>query len=203
MIHVNQAIIVEGKYDKIKLSGFIDAPIITTEGFGIFKDKERQKLLRILAEARGLVVLTDSDSAGFIIRNFIGSAVDKKYIINAYIPDIAGKEKRKTEASKDGLLGVEGVGEAVIMKALTDAGVFCTQGEKQKGAVNKTLLYELGYAGGENSAAKRRALSAHFGLPARLSANALIEVLNCITTPDELTAVTHRMDETLSKENEI
>lgn len=195
MIHIEQVIIVEGKYDKIKLSNFIDAPIITTDGFGIFKDKERQKMLRTLAEARGLVVLTDSDSAGFVIRNFIGSTVDKKHIINAYIPEISGKEKRKTEPSKDGLLGVEGVSEALILKALTDAGVFCEQGENSSGAITKTDLYELGYSGTENSSAKRSALLAYFGLPSRLTTNALVQVLNCITTLEELERVTHEMIE--------
>lgn len=186
MIKIKQAIIVEGKYDKIKLSRFIDAPIITTDGFGIFKDKERQRLLRTLADTNGIVVLTDSDSAGFVIRSFIGSAVDKSKIINAYIPDIKGRERRKTEDSKEGLLGVEGVSEQVIIDALTSAGVLCESGEKSCGEITKLTLFELGLSGGKDSAEKRARLLAYFGLPSRLTANALVEVLNCITTPDEL-----------------
>ena len=118
MIKLKQAVIVEGKYDKIKLSNIVDAPIICTDGFGIFKDKELRNLIKALAERNGIIVLTDSDSAGFKIRNFISSFVDKKYITNAYIPDIFGREKRKTEPSKEGKLGVEGVSESVIKDAL-------------------------------------------------------------------------------------
>lgn len=184
MIKINQAVIVEGKYDKIKLSRFIDAPIITTDGFGIFKDKERQKLLRTLAKSRGLVVLTDSDSAGFIIRSFIGSAVDKKYIINAYIPDVYGKEKRKTEPSKEGMLGVEGMTEEVITKALTDAGVFCEQSSEKHREITKLDLFEAGFSGCAVSSAKRALLLEYFGLPKHLSTNGLVEVLNCITTKE-------------------
>ncbi len=184
MIKINQAVIVEGKYDKIKLSRFIDAPIITTDGFGIFKDKERQKLLRTLAKSRGLVVLTDSDSAGFIIRSFIGNAVDKKYIINAYIPDVYGKEKRKTEPSKEGMLGVEGMTEEVITKALTDAGVFCEQSKGKQREITKLDLFEAGFYGCADSSSKRAQLIEYFGLPKHLSTNSLVEVLNCITTKE-------------------
>lgn len=184
MIKINQAVIVEGKYDKIKLSRFIDAPIITTDGFGIFKDKERQKLLRTLAKSRGLVVLTDSDSAGFIIRSFIGNAVDKKYIINAYIPDVYGKEKRKAEPSKEGMLGVEGMTEEVITKALTDAGVFCEQSMGKQREIIKLDLFEAGFYGCADSSSKRAQLIEYFGLPKHLSTNSLVEVLNCITTKE-------------------
>ena len=184
MIKINQAVIVEGKYDKIKLSRFIDAPIITTDGFGIFKDKERQKLLRTLAKSRGLVVLTDSDSAGFIIRSFIGNAVDKKYIINAYIPDVYGKEKRKAEPSKEGMLGVEGMTEEVIPKALTDAGVFCEQSKGKQREITKLDLFEAGFSGCADSSVKRAQLIEYFGLPKHLSTNSLVEVLNCITTKE-------------------
>ena len=184
MIKINQAVIVEGKYDKIKLSGIIDAPIIQTDGFGIFKDKELQRLIRMLAEKRGLLVLTDSDSAGFKIRSFIGSTVDKKYIKNAYIPDIFGKERRKTEPSKEGKLGVEGVSEEVIMQALANAGVLCENSEAPERPITKLDLYEFGFTGGENSAEKRAALLSYYALPSRLTTNALITVLNCITTYD-------------------
>ena len=182
MIKINQAVIVEGKYDKIKLSGIIDAPIIQTDGFGIFKDKELQRLIRMLAEKRGLLVLTDSDSAGFKIRSFIGSTVDKKYIKNAYIPDIFGKERRKTEPSKEGKLGVEGVSEDVIMQALANAGVLCESSQEPERPITKLDLYELGLTGGENSSEKRARLLERYALPSRLTTNSLVTVLNCITT---------------------
>lgn len=182
MIKIRQAVIVEGKYDKIKLSSIIDAPIIQTDGFGIFKDKELQRLIRMLAEKRGILVLTDSDSAGFKIRSFIGSTVDKKYITNAYIPDIFGKEKRKTEPSKEGKLGVEGVSEEIIMQALANAGVLYENSQEQGRPITKLDLYEFGFTGGENSSEKRAALLKYYALPSRLTANALVTVLNCITT---------------------
>lgn len=186
MIKTNRVIIVEGKYDKIKLSRFIDAPIITTDGFGIFKDKERRNMLRRLAETKGLVVLTDSDSAGFLIRSFINGAVDGKYIINAYIPDIKGKEKRKTQPSKEGMLGVEGMTEEVILNALEKAGVLCEKTEEESEKITKTDLYELGFSGRKDSAAKRAKLLEYYGLPSRMPANQLVKILNCIATPGEL-----------------
>lgn len=194
MIKLKQAVVVEGKYDKIKLSNFIDAPIITTDGFGIFKDKEMRRLLRRLAQTNGLVVLTDSDSAGFLIRRFIGNTVDKERVINAYIPEITGKEKRKQAPSKEGLLGVEGVSEEVILKALTDAGVFADITEKRSDEITKTDLYELGLSGTADSAAKRKKVIEHFCLPQRLTANALLTVLNCITDKEELTAVVNTIN---------
>ncbi len=184
MIKIKQAVIVEGKYDKIKLSGIIDAPIIQTDGFGIFKDKELQRLIRKLAENRGILVLTDSDSAGFKIRSFIGSTVNQSNIIHAYIPDIFGKESRKTEPSKEGKLGVEGVSEEVIMQALANAGVLCESTCEPERPITKLDLYELGFTGGEGSAQKRAALLKYYSFPSRLSANSLVKVLNCITTYD-------------------
>ncbi len=182
MIKIKQAVIVEGKYDKIKLSSIIDAPIIQTDGFGIFKDKELQLMIRKLAEKRGILVLTDSDSAGFKIRSFIGSTVDSKNITHAYIPDIFGKESRKTEPSKEGKIGVEGVSEEVIMQALSNAGVLCESAPEPERPITKLDLYELGFTGGENSSAKRAALLRYYSFPERLSANSLIKVLNCVTT---------------------
>lgn len=182
MIKIKQAVIVEGKYDKIKLSGIIDAPIIQTDGFGIFRDKELQMMIRTLAEKRGILVLTDSDSAGFKIRSFIGSTVDKKNVINAYIPDIFGKEKRKNEPSKEGKIGVEGVSEEVIMQALANAGVLCESTFEPERPITKLDLYELGFSGCSDSSAKRKALLKYYSFPERLSANSLIEVLNCVTT---------------------
>lgn len=184
MIKIKQAVIVEGKYDKIKLSGIIDAPIIQTDGFGIFKDKELQLLIRKLAEKRGILVLTDSDSAGFKIRSFIGSTVDQKNIKHAYIPDIFGKESRKTEPSKEGKIGVEGVSEDIIMTALANAGVLCESTPEPERPITKLDLYELGFSGGEDSSQKRAALLKYYSFPSRLSANSLIKVLNCVTTYD-------------------
>ncbi|MBQ4625961.1 MAG: DUF4093 domain-containing protein [Clostridia bacterium] len=185
MIKIKQAVIVEGKYDKIKLSGIIDAPIIQTDGFGIFKDKELQRLIKMLSEKRGILVLTDSDSAGFKIRSFIGSTVNQKDIYHAYIPDIFGKEKRKAEPSKEGKLGVEGVSEEVIMQALANAGVLCESTEESERPITKLDLYELGFTGGADSASKRAALLKFYQLPERLSANSLVKVLNCITTYEQ------------------
>lgn len=185
MIKIKQAVIVEGKYDKIKLSGIIDAPIIQTDGFGIFKDKELQRLIKMLSKKRGILVLTDSDSAGFKIRSFIGSTVNQKDIIHAYIPDIFGKERRKTEPSKEGKLGVEGVSEEVIMQALANAGVLCESTAEPERPISKLDLYEHGFTGGADSAAKRAALLKYYRLPERLSANSLVKVLNCITTYEQ------------------
>ena len=183
-IPVRQIVIVEGKYDKIKLSGIIDAPIIQTDGFGIFKDKELQLLIRKLSEKRGILVLTDSDSAGFKIRSFIGSTVDQKNIKHAYIPDIFGKESRKTEPSKEGKIGVEGVSEEIIMTALANAGVLCEATPEPERPITKLDLYELGFTGGEDSSKKRAALLKYYSFPSRLSTNSLIKVLNCVTTYD-------------------
>ena len=199
MIKIKQAIIVEGKYDKIKLSGIIDAPIIQTDGFGIFKDKELQCLIRNLAEKRGVLVLTDSDSAGFKIRSFIGSTVDTKNIVHAYIPDIFGKESRKTEPSKEGKLGVEGVSEDIIMKALANAGVLCETAEEPERPITKLDLYELGFTGGQDSAKKRAALLKFYSFPARLSANALVKVLNSITTYDQFLEDVKEIEKELSE----
>ena len=186
MIKIKQTVIVEGKYDKIKLSNIIDAPIIQTDGFGIFKDKELQRLIRKLAEKDGILVLTDSDSAGFKIRSFIGSTVDNKFITHAYIPDIFGKEKRKDEPSKEGKLGVEGVPEQVIIEALEKAGVLCEKVETPERPITKQDMYDLGFSGKKESARLRAKLLAYYGLPSRLSTNALIKVLNCITDYDSL-----------------
>ncbi len=185
MIKIKQAVIVEGKYDKIKLSGIIDAPIIQTDGFSIFKDKELQKLIKLLAEKRGILVLTDSDSAGFKIRSFIGSTVNQKDIYHAYIPDIFGKERRKTEPSKEGKLGVEGVSEEVIMQALANAGVLYENTVEPERPITKLDLYEHGFTGGEDSSTKRALLLKYYQLPERLSANSLVKVLNSITTYEQ------------------
>lgn len=186
MIKIDRVVIVEGRYDKIKLSSILDAVIIETEGFGIFNNKEKQKLIRRLAQTKGLLILTDSDSAGFKIRSFIKGIVPSEQIKHAYIPDIFGKEKRKTEASKEGKLGVEGVKPQIIIDALEKAGVLCEETEKtERRQITKLDLYEDGLSGRPNSDALRKKLLLHLDLPEKLTSNALIEVLNTFLTYEE------------------
>lgn len=186
MIKIDRAVIVEGRYDKIKLSSILDAVIIETEGFGIFNNKEKQQLIRRLANTKGLLILTDSDSAGFKIRSFIKGIVPAETIKHAYIPDIFGKEKRKTEASKEGKLGVEGVKKELILEALEKAGVFCEETEKtEKREITKLDLYEDGLSGRADSDALRKKLLFHLQLPERLTSNALVQILNTFLTYDE------------------
>lgn len=186
MIKIDRAVIVEGRYDKIKLSSILDAVIIETEGFGIFNNKEKQKLIRKLADTKGLLILTDSDSAGFKIRSFIKGIVPSEKIKHAYIPDIFGKEKRKTEPSKEGKLGVEGVKKELIIEALQKAGVFCEEIEKtEKREITKLDLYEDGLSGREDSEALRKKLLNHLDLPERLTTNALVQILNTFLTYEE------------------
>lgn len=186
MIKVDRIIIVEGKYDKIKLSSMIDGIIIETEGFGIFKDKDKQKLIRKLAESKGIVILTDSDSAGFVIRNFITSIVPKEYITNVYIPDIYGKEKRKESASKEGKLGVEGVSVEILKDAFNKVGIGTSQSkatEKKKITLND--FFDDGLTGGAESKKKRTALLKSLDLPERMSTKAMLDILNTFITYDE------------------
>jgi len=181
MIKIKQAVIVEGKYDKIKLEQILDAVIIQTDGFGIFKDKQKQKFIRALAEKKGILILTDSDSAGFVIRSFLSGIVSPEYITHAYIPDILGKEKRKSEASKEGKLGVEGVSNEVILKALETAGIIGEQTDSdtaEKKQVTKTDLYNDGICGKSNSLEKRRKLLKVLNLPERTSANSMLKIIN-------------------------
>lgn len=187
MIKVDEVIVVEGRYDKNTLSQIIDGTIIETSGFGVFSDKEKIKLLRRLAEAKGLVVLTDSDGAGFVIRNYLKGAIDPKYLKHAYIPDVFGKEKRKNSPSSEGKLGVEGMSREVLLEALERAGVcFSDSTAAPEGQpITKTDLYELGLTGGAGSREKRLALLKRLELPERLSTNALLDILNALMTRDE------------------
>lgn len=187
MIKIKQAIIVEGKYDKIKLSSLVDAVIITTDGFGLYKDKEKAALIRALAKKTGIVILTDSDSAGFKIRSAVKSIASGGEIINAYIPDIYGKERRKTVPSKEGKLGVEGMSAEVLLEAFRKAGIAADEREKKPVSclVTKSDLLDAGLCGGENSHEKRAALQKKLGLPERLSANGLLEIINVMYTRDE------------------
>lgn len=188
MYRIKEAVIVEGTYDKIKLSGFLDGIIITTHGFAIYSNEDYINTIKKLAEETGIVILTDSDSAGFRIRNFIKQKVPPQCVKHAYVPDIEGVERRKTRASKEGLLGVEGMTEEIIIDALRKAG--CTidgDGAKTKsGGITKADLYRLGLTGGTNSREKRETLTRKLGIPAKISSNMLIDVLNRLVTLDEL-----------------
>ena len=181
MIRVTEAIIVEGKYDKIKLASIVDGLILETDGFRIFRDREKMTLLRRLAETRGLVILTDSDSAGFLIRHYLMGSIPPEKIRNAYIPDVYGKEKRKASPSKEGKLGVEGVPAEAIREALRRAGVGTRETPAvQREKITKTDLYLAGLSGGPGSVEKRRALLKRLGLPERISANAMPEILSSL-----------------------
>ena len=188
MIKINEAIVVEGKYDKIKLSSIVDGLIIETNGFRIFKDKEKINLLRNLAKKRGILIFTDSDSAGFLIRNYISSIIPKENIKHAYIPDIYGKEKRKYNYSKEGKLGVEGIPKKIIEKSLKDAGVIFKETElvkKNKREITKIDLYDYGLSGRDKSSELRKAFLKQLNLPEHLSVNSLVKVLNCSLTYEE------------------
>lgn len=186
MHKIREVILVEGRYDKNTLSQLVDAVILETSGFGIFNDKQKQKLLRTLAEARGLIVLTDSDGAGFVIRNFVKGCVDPALVKHAYIPDIFGKERRKATPSKEGKLGVEGMRPEVLLDALRRAGA-TIDGESAapEKTITKADLYARGLIGCDDSAEKRKALMKRLDLPERLSATALLDVLNALMSREE------------------
>lgn len=188
---LRQAVVVEGKYDKNTLSQLIDAPIFTTDGFTSMKDPALARLLREAAEARGLIILTDSDGAGFLIRNTLKGLLPPQGVLHAYIPDLPGKEKRKARAGKEGLLGVEGMRPEVLFKALRDAGaVFEDEAapQNEKTPVTKQDLYALGLSGRADSAQRRAALLKTLELPAHMSANALLQALNVMFTREEFLA---------------
>ena len=197
MIRIRQAVIVEGKYDQIRLSSLVDTVILTTEGFGVFKDHEKQNLLRRLAYERGLVVLTDSDSAGFVIRSFLNGIVEPQYITNVYIPDVFGKEKRKAAPSKEGKLGVEGMRTEQLLEAFRKAGVTAETGDAphERREVTKTDLYEDGLSGGQDSARKRRRLLRALDFPERMNANAMLKLINTCMTYAEYKAAVERLAE--------
>ena len=182
MQRIKEVIVVEGRYDKNSLSQVVDAVILETSGFGIFNDKAKSRLLQTLAETRGLIVLTDSDGAGFMIRNHIRGCVDPKFVKHAYIPDIYGKERRKAKASKEGKLGVEGMRPEVLLDALHRAGATFddTPAEIYRAQITKADLYARGLSGGAGSAEKRRQLLKKLDLPERMSADAMLEVLNVL-----------------------
>ena len=188
MVKIKEAIVVEGRYDKNTLSQIVDAPILETSGFGIMKDKQQLKLLRRVAQSRGLIVFTDSDGAGFVIRNYLKGAIEPKYLLHAYIPDIPGKERRKSAPGKEGKLGVEGMTPQVILDALRKAGatVLGEEPARTTGNITKQDMMELGLSGGANSSILRKKLLKELDLPEHMSANALLQAVNLLYTLDEL-----------------
>ena len=195
MVKIKEAIVVEGRYDKNTLSQIVDATILETRGFGIFKDKVQMKLLRTVAQKRGLIVFTDADGAGFVIRNHIKSAIPGKYLKHAYTPDIYGRERRKSAPGKEGKLGVEGMKPEVIVEALRKAGA-TIQGESAESAsreITKMDLFDLGLSGTPGSDEKRKALLRKLELPERMSANAMLQALNLLYTVEELTGLVEEL----------
>ncbi len=192
-IKLTEAVIVEGKYDKIKLSNILNAFIIETNGFAIFKDKPKLSFIKKLAKERGIIILTDSDHAGFMIRNYISSGVPKEQIKNVYIPDVFGKEKRKDTPSKEGKLGVEGMTKEVILASLEKAGVSSTSSVCDN-PITTVDFYDLGLTGGANSKAKRKAVCKALDLPEFLSTSSLISCINNFMTKEEFFDLCQNLD---------
>ena len=198
MVKIREAIVVEGKYDKNTLLQIVDATVLETSGFGVFRDKEQLDLLRRVAEKRGLIVFTDADGAGLVIRNFIKSAIPAKFLKHAYTPDIFGKERRKATSGKEGKLGVEGMRPEIILEALRRAGAtFDDAPNSADGQISKQDLMELGLSGGMNAAANRALLLKKLGFPGNMSANSMLQSLNLLYTFQELQQIMN----TLEKDN--
>ena len=196
MLKIREAIVVEGRYDKNTLAQIVDAPILETKGFGLFKDPKQLELLRSVAKKRGLIVLTDSDGAGFVIRNHIKSAIPAKYLKHAYIPDVAGKEKRKAAPGKEGKLGVEGMSPEVLLAALKNAGA-TIEGEstaRENDQITKQDFVEFGLSGGPNASERRKRLQNRLHLPEHMSANALLQALNLLLSREELAEIVREWD---------
>ena len=190
MFHTSRAIIVEGKYDQIRLSALTDALILTTDGFGIFSDKEKQRFIKKTAREKGLMIVTDSDAAGFRIRHFIENIAGSADIINVFIPDVYGKERRKPQSSKEGKIGVEGMATPALEEALRRSGAFDESAAPSSDPITYTDLYEAGLSGTQNSAEKRRAFLRFVALPERLTGASLLKALNAfLTKQDFLTAL--------------
>lgn len=191
MLKLEQALLVEGKYDAARLANIVDGTILTTDGFRVFKDGALQKMLKRIAAAQGLIILTDSDAAGFKIRHFVTGLVGAENVLQAYVPAIHGKEARKAEPGKEGLLGVEGVDDELIVQGLTTAlesRTTCQKQTAQSRPITYTDLYDWGISGTANSAENRRVLLRRLGLPPRLSKKELLQVLNTLYTYDALNA---------------
>ena len=189
MISLKRPIIVEGKYDKITLENVIDTLIIATDGFRIFKDREKCAMIRRLAQRDGIIIMTDSDSAGSLIRSYIKKIVGEAEIINVYVPCLKGKEKRKTAPSKEGFLGVEGMSVEAIRQSLEKNGVFAENTDLDRRKITKNDMFLLGFSGTENSSEKRKALLKYLELPEKLSSSAMLDVLNNLYTYDEFCEV--------------
>lgn len=195
MVKIREAIVVEGRYDKNTLSQVVDAPIFETNGFGIRKDKARMDLLRRVAEQRGLIVFTDSDGAGFVIRNFLKGAIPAKYLKHAYIPDIPGKERRKSAPGKEGKLGVEGMTPEILLACLKRAGAtILGEDTPTEQSITKQDLFDLGLSGGANASEKRKKLMKKLALPEHLSPNGLLQALSLLYTREELTALAAQLE---------
>lgn len=189
MVSVRQAIVVEGRYDKNTLSQIVDAPIFETSGFGVMNDKQLLSFLRRVAEQRGLIILTDSDGAGFVIRNYLKGALPKEKVLHAYIPDLYGKEKRKAAPGKEGKLGVEGMSPEILLTALKNAGAEIngeTAAPKDE-KITKQDFYDLGLSGTKDSKANRQKLLQRLDLPQHMSSNALLDAVNILFTRKEFT----------------
>lgn len=196
MVRIQEAIVVEGRYDKNTLSQIVDAPIFETAGFGIFNNKEQMALLRRVAQSRGLIVFTDSDGAGFVIRNRVKSAIPPEFLKHAYIPDIPGKERRKSAPGKEGKLGVEGMTPEIILESLRRAGAtFEENSDRMTGGITKQDMAALGLSGGANSSALRAQLIKKLDFPAHMSANALLQALNLLYTLEELTEMVKSLEQ--------
>lgn len=195
MITIKEAIVVEGRYDKNTLSQIVNAPIFETSGFGIFKDAQQLSLLRKIADSRGLIVLTDSDGAGFVIRNYLKGAIPPHLLKHAYIPDIHGKEKRKDKPGKEGKIGVEGLRPEQLLEALRRAGATIVGEEKSNTLrITKADMVDLGLSGGKDSAVTRKKLLKKLDLPEHMSANALLQTLNLLYDLEELTELLRDME---------
>ena len=195
MVKIKEAIVVEGRYDKNTLSQIVDAPILETAGFGIFKDKKQMQLLRQVAEKRGLIVFTDSDGAGFVIRNHIKSAIPARFLKHAYTPDVMGKERRKAAPGKEGKLGVEGMKPEVILDALKKAGATIEREDRPAShQITKQDLMALGLSGGADASQKRLRLLKKLNLPEHMSANAMLQALNLLYGLEDLTAIVDQLE---------
>ncbi len=194
MLKINEVIIVEGNYDKARLTNIVDAVIIVTDGFMIFKDRKKAEMIKNLADKKGAIIFTDSDAAGFKIRNYLKNILRGKNVRHAYIPDIKGKEKRKNHSSKEGFLGVEGVDDDIIITALKNAG-YSDVGEKCEKSVTKADLYSDGLCGGVESSQRREAFKKLLCLPKHLSANSLVDVVNSLYSYDEYKEFIKKLDE--------
>lgn len=192
-LKLTQAVIVEGRYDKIKLANIIDAFIIETNGFSIFKDKEKMRFIKQLAQDRGIIILTDSDHAGFMIRSYISSGIPKDKIYNVYIPDICGREKRKTQPSKEGKLGVEGMTKQILLEAFEKANITCKSAENPNPVTNYDL-YAFGFSGTPDSKQNKRKLLKLLKLPEFLSTNSLLSCINNMMTKEEFYEIIKNLD---------